>query len=873
MKGKLTPALLLIASFLLAAVFAPVGQRAATTRLAALRSVAVPSARPANEVLLRIEGSYSYHLVAGANHEALIDLSNVRMDLPAENAVEWSGLATGYHVAPFQGPEDSQPVKMAASLREPEPDSIHRDAAGLRLGFGGSPFGQAVAAQAAIVPVSLPVATGVVASPDVSVVAPGRMAQVTHVSILPSEDGGTIVDVGTTGPVEFKPFRLKNPVRLVVDLQKTATAHAQEVTAPSAGVLKDIRVSQFSVQPSMVTRVVADLSENTPSSVEAEPHGVRIQFQGKAPDGKAGHAASAAQTVPAQAAARERLEARQMKTPVILRPLKTVAPARELVDLSRPVKVDWDAMKPAGAAAAPAQEPKRSTQSEAVKPPEPAVWNPRSGAAVAEAGSLPPQVQEALHAAQIVAGASQTPQQPLESTILSTPSVQQAAPVYTGKLISLDLKDVDIRDFFRLVHQVSGLNIVVDSGISGRVTLVLDDVPWDQALDLVLKNNDLGKVFEGNVLRIAKVQTLTAEADSQTTLRAAKLQSEPLVTIFRRLKYAHASDQKPSMSSGGMGGAGGGGGGGGMGGSMTSIPGIATILKGFQKGTVLSDRGSIVEDPRDNAIIITDVPSQIPVIESVINKLDTKAKQVSIQVRVILANANFSRTLSTVLGTAFRNGSGTTSTAAGTGSGITGTASLPSPLPPLSAVTQPGSVSASGFGAFAISNAGARYAINAAISAAEEHDQARTISRPTIVTQDNVLGEVQQGVQVPIQTDINNTIAVQYVNATLMLSVTPQVTVDNKVFLNIYVNNASIGSFSTLSGPSINTQEATTQVLVPDGGTVVFGGITVTTRGRSANYIPLLGSIPVIGNLFKSSQVNDQNQELLFFVTPIVLPG
>ncbi|MGH9352186.1 MAG: secretin N-terminal domain-containing protein, partial [Terriglobia bacterium] len=395
-------------------------------------------------------------------------------------------------------------------------------------------------------------------------------------------------------------------------------------------------------------------------------------------------------------------------------------------------------------------------------------------------------------------------------------------------------------------------------------------------LDLVLKNNDLGKVFEGNVLRIAKVQTLTAEADSQTTLRAAKLQSEPLVTIFRRLKYAHASEQKPSRSSGGRGGAGGGGGGGGgggMGGNMTPIPGIATILKGFQKGTVLSDRGSIVEDPRDNAIIITDVPSQIPVIESVINKLDTKAKQVSIQVRVILANATFSRTLSSVLAAAYHNRAGTTGTAGGTGTGITGSAPTASPLPPLSAITQPSSVSTTGFGAFAISNAGARYAINAAISAAEEHDQARTISRPTIVTQDNVLGEVQQGVQVPVQTNINNTIAVQYVNATLMLSVTPQVTVDNKVFLNIYVNNASIGSFSTLSGPSINTQEATTQVLVPDGGTVVFGGITVTTRGRSATYIPLLGSIPVIGNLFKSSQVNDQNQELLFFVTPMVLPG
>lgn len=695
-------------------------------------------------------------------------------------------------------------------------------------------------------------------------------ARVTHVAIVPGADGGTVVDVGTTGPVEFKPFRLKNPVRLVVDLQKTATARAQEISSPREGVLKDVRVAQFSVHPAMVTRVVADLASNAPSSVEAGPHGVRIRLQGQMPEGSAAHTPVLVKPVASmRTPALKRIEANPAKEPVIS---ATPQPAvSRMVDLSRPVKVDWDALRSSSAASS-AAEPARAVQPAVLKTVATVAAAP-TPTPVAVAEAMPPQIEQAARAAQIAEGTAQAPPQALESTILSTPSVQQAAPVYTGKLISLDLKDVDIRDFFRLIHQVSGLNIVVDSGITGRVTLVLDDVPWDQALDLVLKNNDLGKVFEGNVLRIAKVQTLTAEAESQATLRTAKLQSEPLVTIFRRLKYAHASDQKPSMTGGGGAGGMGGGGGGGMGGGMTSIAGIATILKGFQKGTVLSDRGSIVEDPRDNAIIITDVPSQIPVIESVINKLDTKAKQVSIQVRVILANANFSRTLSTVLGAAYRNLSGTTSTAGGTGQGITGAAGLSSPLPALNSITQPSSVSSTGFGAFAISNAGARYAINAAITAAEEHDQARTISRPTIVTQDNVLGEVQQGVQVPVQTNINNTISVQYVNATLMLSVTPQVTVDNKVFLNVYVDNASIGSFSTLAGPSINTQEATTQVLVPDGGTVVFGGITVTTRGRSASYIPLLGSIPVIGNLFKSSQVNDQNQELLFFVTPIVLPG
>jgi type IV pilus assembly protein PilQ len=179
----------------------------------------------------------------------------------------------------------------------------------------------------------------------------------------------------------------------------------------------------------------------------------------------------------------------------------------------------------------------------------------------------------------------------------------------------------------------------------------------------------------------------------------------------------------------------------------------------------------------------------------------------------------------------------------------------------------------SGFGVFAISNAGARYIINAAIAAEETRGQAKTISRPTIVTQNNVPGTVTQGTQIPIQTTINNTISIQYVNASLTLRVTPQVTEDGNVFLDINVTNARPGTVLTTAGPSIDTQQATTQVLVPDGGTVVFGGVTVTGRTKSATYVPVLGSIPLLGHLFKTSGVSDEDRELLFFVSPKVLPG
>lgn len=669
---------------------------------------------------------------------------------------------------------------------------------------------------------------------------PTPAAQVTHVTIGRNSGGHTVIRVDTTHTVRFTHFRLSDPTRVVVDLADTDAPHFEHVYPPAAGVLEDVRVAQFRSTPA-VTRVVADLASNEIARIEPAADGVRIVLGDQAE---------------AEPAASSR---------VVLRPVSLkipAAPRAAVVNLARPVRVNWSASS---------GQSHTSVGSHPAVEERTAVPQPVRVAALAERNADPllPGARAAVLAADVVESGSPHETMPVESSLLATPGEQQAPPIYTGKPISLDLKNVDILDFFRLIHQISGLNIIVDSDVKGRVTLVLNDVPWDQALDLVLKNNDLGKVLEGNVLRIAKTKTLTSEAAAQSALYDARIESEPLVTVFRRLKYAHAADQKPMQTSSSIGG----GGGGAMQGNSQPIPGVATILKSFQKGTVLTARGNVVADPRDNAVIITDVASQIPVIEKVVNELDTKARQVSIQVRVILASSTFTRQLSSLLSTAFQSAHAHTNGAGATGQGITAVAPPASPLPALTAVTQPASVAATGFGAYSITTQAARYAINAAITAAEEHDQARTISRPSIVTQDNVRGEVQQGVQVPIQTDINNTIAIQYVNATLDLSVTPQVTVDKKIFLKIYVNNASIGTVGVFAGPTINTQEATTQVLVPDGGTVVFGGITVTTRGRSATYVPLLGSIPVIGNLFKSSSVNDQNQELLFFVSPTILPG
>jgi len=457
----------------------------------------------------------------------------------------------------------------------------------------------------------------------------------------------------------------------------------------------------------------------------------------------------------------------------------------------------------------------------------------------------------------------------------------------------MNLKDVDLKDFFRMIHEVSGLNIVVDSDVSGTVTLVIDRVPWDQVLDLVLHNNGLGKVLDGNVLRIAKLETLEKEQEESVKLADAQEDAEPLVTVIIPLKYASAIDRTPTQATVSAGGATGGlGGGGGSQQQNVIIPGVVSILTGHvssagssggggggglgQGRSVLSKRGTAIPDTRNNSIILSEVPSRLGLVESVIAKLDTPAKQVSIEARIVVANSDFVRNIQSALNFGSVNPSGSTVTGGATGTGATAQGNVPSPstggttTPPRVTI---GQTTTSGFGAFAISNQSMRYFINAAISAAETHDQAKTISAPTIVTQNNWPAMVVQGVQIPIQTTINNTISTQFVDAALTLQVTPTVTEGGHLFLQLSVANNSVGAVLTgATGPSINTQAATTQVMVPDGGTVVFGGVKLTTRTRSLTQVPLLGDIPVLGNLFKSSNIEDSDQELLFFVSPKILP-
>src|SRR5208337_583018 len=656
----------------------------------------------------------------------------------------------------------------------------------------------------------IPPAEGSGSSPGKTIEGP---ALVSDILIRPGSSGGVTIDVATTKPETFHVLQLDHPDRFVVDVEGARNGFRQKFIPVSSPVVKDVRVSQFGEKSAEVVRVVADLSGKPVFDAHAYAGGVRIEVK---PRPMAASRAVAPAPAPTPKAAAKRDEgkpiqqaavvpARQIPAPLSLpaasgaSELQTeVIPKRPSVVVSSSARTEKTS-KPDYKGALPASEGNRDAAAAPRQTPQAAT--PEALRAERSAQVLNVETASNLSAAQgtVPAGAA-------------SPSEQK--PAYTGEPISLNLKDVDLKDFFRLIHEISGLNILVDPNVTGSVTAVLDNVPWDQALEVVLKDNGLGKVLEGNVLRIARLETLMTEQETSDKMANARLAAAPLVTVFRPVNYAKASV-------------------------------IAALLKtwaaGKEGGGGLSRRGTALVDERTNTLIISDVASQIPIIEGVLAKLDTKTKQVAIETRIVLANSSFQRTLSAaLLGAAAVNNSGSTVGAVQTGTGSSITPSTTGPPPTLPVFTLPANAS-TGFGTVAIANFSARYMIDAAISAAEIRSQAKTISRPSIITQNNVEGMVQQGTQIPVQTTINNTISIQYVNATLQLTVTPQVTDDGHVFLKIMVQNASPGTLIVGASVSINIQQATTSVLVPDGGTVVFGGVTVTQRSNSVTQIPLLG--------------------------------
>jgi type IV pilus assembly protein PilQ len=606
----------------------------------------------------------------------------------------------------------------------------------------------------------------------------------------------TTVRVQAGAPLVYRQMRLSNPPRVVLDFSNARLATPTNEVPSSIEPIREVRLGQSAGD---AVRLVIDLDHFAADRVQSDASGVTITFSTEA-------AAAETHRVPA--------------SPAVLTDIPQMSlPAWLTTDASALAAPTNDPPAPA-----PAPAPQQAaTQDQSASQTQSAAQQAAPGFAVVEAKLQP---------------ADQTPGQ-----VTGAGPMAPAEKKYTGEPISVNLKDVDLKDFFRLIHEISGLNIVVDPAVHGTVTLVLDQVPWDQALDIVLQNNDLSSQIDGNVLRIATQDTIRREAEAKRTLANAQAAAVELETVTRVLSYAKAAT-------------------------------MATTLKRF-----LSPRGDILADDRSNSLIIRDVPAVLPQIDDLIRQLDRKSQQVEIEARVVEASRAFARDLGSQLGLGIgygANNSNVIGGASGTASTITHTGTLP--------ITASGTTSQlpllTNFPAVAptaglvFARTAANYALDYAITAMENKGVGKLLSEPEGVTQNNEKLTVKQGEEIPIQTTINDTISVQYIDAVLKLEVTPQITADGTVFLDVDVENTQVDNgIPRIQGiPALDTQAATTKVLIRDGGTVVVGGVIISSQQNNVNEVPLIGSIPLIGHLFKETSVSVTSQELLFFVTPRILP-
>ena len=599
------------------------------------------------------------------------------------------------------------------------------------------------------------------------------------------------VQIEGSGDFHYHATRVDNPTRLVLDFADTTLVSSSNAVAGDSALIRGIRLGQFQAD---VARVVIELERWSPYTITVSKTGLNVMF-GTSSNPSGNQVSS--------------LRAENVK-PVSVNSASSNSATPEAPVLPLP---SWLTQPTFGFA----------SQSPAA-PPAPA----------------PSQQSQTM--------ATVTPSM--------TPSVAgQTSPKYTGEPIRVNFKDVDLQDFFRLIHEVSGLNVVLDPSVKGSVTLVMEDVPWDQVLDIVLQNNNLDKQLNGNVLRIASKATIKAEADQKVALLAAEANSEPIITVTRRLSYAKASAQV----------------GGASGNKQQLGKPMDDLLKPF-----LSPRGSVFGDSRTNTIIIRDIQSTIPKIDDLIRQLDRKSQQVEIEARVVLASRSFAQDIGTQIALAGANGGNVLGGAQQVGTSPFGhpTGTVP-PLVSAGTTSMPlltnlGATAASS--GLSFEHLAGSFAIDVIITAMESKGVGKLLSAPKVVTQNNSEGLVQQGTQIPIQTNINNTISTQYIAAVLMLKVTPQITADGTIFMIIHIENTQIDSGipAILGQPALSTQSVDDQVLAKDGETVMLGGVMVNSQTTQYNEVPVIGSIPVIGNLFKHRTISVQSQELWFFLTPRV---
>jgi len=447
-----------------------------------------------------------------------------------------------------------------------------------------------------------------------------------------------------------------------------------------------------------------------------------------------------------------------------------------------------------------------------------------------------------------IKGLSQEPT--YQSNIINT----DAEPKYKGEKITLDFQNADIHNIIRIIADVSGLNIVTSDEVKGTITIRLKDVPWDQALDVVLESKDLDKMVMGNVVRIAPADKIKQAQDRQLASKKTKEQLEPLVTSVIPVNFAKASE-------------------------------ITGVIKGKEVG-LMSERGNITAENRTNVLIVKDIQRSVDEISAMVRRLDKPTPQVLISARIIQADSDFTRGLGVSWGGSTRNQSGKYlfglsgvntgptvnpfNTAVTPGSGSTWTSNaVPSPSMAVNFPTN----QAAGFGISVGRLGSTASALDLRLDIGETTGSVNVLSRPKIVTMDNKKAIIRQGEKYPyIVRNTEGQLSTELKDIDLVLEVTPRIAFDGSVNMEVNVKRNSLGSITnSLGDPSIAAREAITEVLVKNGETSVIGGIIEEEDRGNIQKVPFLGDLPVIGYLFKGTTSSKSKKELLIFITPQIL--
>jgi type IV pilus assembly protein PilQ len=524
----------------------------------------------------------------------------------------------------------------------------------------------------------------------------GEGAALRKVNVVDSSDGIQI-EMTTTGGVSPKVEALSRPARIVVDLPHTRLRTSPSRIAVGRDGVLGVRIGTDAKE---TTRIVVDLERPAEYKLLS---GAGDQLSLKI----------AATSEPAETAdAKPGRPATVM--PAALPKTAAIKPA------------DFVFIEPtysSKAAEAPVEPPARAREAASKF-----VERPEGNLLPAASGAMAPAAQASASTP------AQAPAQPIQPAVnlaaeqKEHPLGAAGGPKYTGEPISVNLKDVDLKDFFRLIHEISGLNVVLDPDVRGTLTIVLDDVPWDQALDIVLKNNALSRQLDGNVLRIATVDTLRKEAEAKRAEQEAEALAADKVTVTRFLSYAHSRDV------------------------------VATIKK------FLSQRGDVVSDDRTNAVIISDIPAAIPPIDKLIQQLDRKTQEVEIEARVVAATRSFARDIGTQLGFGWGNASTGVGGANSAGASPISVFNTPGALYPIIGTSAPTSGQGVQIPLFSnlgvvgptsglsLVNASNNIRLDAILTMAESRGLLKVLSRPRVVTQNNILAVVKQGVRIPAVT-------------------------------------------------------------------------------------------------------------------------